>query len=84
MRVWQVEYMSRPDEREHIVQFTDFRIARTLARHMSDKHDGIAAVIALDDMPDGQPGSMATGHIEFLFGEVDEQVGSLEMVMVPK
>lgn len=84
MRIWQVEYMSRPDEREHIKQFDDFRIACTLAKEMSDKHDGYAVVMALDDMPDSEAGQQVTGHIEFGFGMVREQTGTLENVAVPR
>lgn len=83
MRIWQVEYMSRPDEREHIEQFDDFRVACNLARQMSDKHDSDAVVIAIDHMPDGQPGKVATGHIDFAFGIVGEKVGTLQNVAVP-
>lgn len=84
MRVWQVEYMSRPDEQEHIRQFDDFRVACALAKEMSDKHDGTAVVVALDDMPPGDPGQRATGHIEFNFGIIGEKVGTLEGVAVPR
>jgi hypothetical protein len=75
--------MSRPDEREHIEQFDDFRVACDLARQMSDKYDSDAQVVALDDMPDGQPGCCATGHIEFIFGIVGMKAGTLEKVAVP-
>lgn len=84
MRIWQVEYMTRPDEREHIEQFDCFRMACNLARVMSDKHDGSAVVMALDDMPNGEPGKQVTGHIDFSFGVVSERVGTLENVAVPR
>ncbi len=84
MRIWQVEYMSRPDEREHIEQFDDFRVACTLARTMSDKHEGSAVVMALDDMPHEDPGKHVTGHIDFNFGIVGEKTGTLENVAVPR
>ncbi len=84
MRTWQVEYMSRSDEREHIETLDCFRRACTLAREMSDTHDGSSVVIAIDDMPDGDPGKQATGHIEFNFGIVGEKVGTLENVAVPR
>lgn len=84
MRIWQVEYTSRPDEREHIDQFDDFRVACNLARKMSDKHDGSSVVMALDDMPHPDPGKQVTGHIEFNFGIVGEKAGTLENVDVPR
>lgn len=84
MRIWQVEYMSRPDEREHIEQFDDFRVACNRAREMSDKHDGSSVVIAIDDMPNNQPGQMATGHIDFTFGIVGEKVWALANVAIPR
>jgi hypothetical protein len=84
-RIFQVEYMTRPDEREHIEQFDDFRKACRLAREMSDKHDGDAVVCALDPMSDPRdPGLQATGHIEFVFGMPRDQVGTLENVTVPR
>jgi hypothetical protein len=83
MRIWQVEYMSRPDEREHIEQFDDFRVACNLARDMSDKHAGATVVVALDDLPDGEREQHVTGRIEFIFGIVYAQIGTLENVDVP-
>lgn len=74
--------MTRPDEREHIEQFDDFRKACLLARQMSDKHDGDAVVVALDDMPDGEV--CVTGHIEFIFGMPRERVGVLANVDIPR
>lgn len=82
-RIFQVEYMTRPDEREHIEQFDDLREACWLARSMSDKHDGDAVVCALDPRPNGD-GTDATGHIEFVFGMVNEQVGTLANIAVPR
>lgn len=80
-REWQVEYMSRPDETDHVVACADFRQACLLARRMSDKHDGFAVVVALDDRPEG--GNTASGHIEFNFGIPGERVGCLEKVDLP-
>jgi hypothetical protein len=77
MREWQVEWMSRPDEREHVVTASDFREACILAKTMSNKHEGTAVVIALDDRPDGD-GKHATGHMEFNFGILGERVGVLD------
>jgi len=82
-RVWQVEWMSRPDEMEHIKHLDCLRKACALAREMSDKHDGTAVVMALDPMPEGQSGQMVTGHMEFVFGILSERAGSLENVKPP-
>jgi hypothetical protein len=82
-RIFQVEYMTRPAERGHIEQFDDLRKACRLAREMSDKHDSDAVVVALDDMPDEEPGMVATGHIELVFGMPREQVGTLAGLAYP-
>ena len=74
-RIWQIEYMTRPDEREHIEQFDDFREAHRKAREMSDKHDCDSVVMALDPMPDGY-GQVVTGHMEYRFGMRGEREGS--------
>lgn len=84
MREWQVEYMSRPAEHNHVQPCQDFREACLLARQMSEKHDGTAFVVALDDMPDNEEGKVATGHIAFTFGILGERVGCLSAVDVPR
>lgn len=63
---YQVEYMSRPDEREYIVPFPSLDGAKAFAREMSEKHDGSATVVALAKREDG--GMNAVGHIEYVFG----------------
>lgn len=69
-RIFQVEYMTRPDEREHIEQFDDLRTACRLAREMSDKHDGDAVVCALDPRPDGDGDPRDRPHrIRFRHGQ---------------
>lgn len=84
-RIFQVEYMTRPDEREHIEQFDCFRKACRLAREMSDRHDGDAVVVALDPMPDPRDtGLQAMGHIDFVFGMPREKVGVLENLSIPR
>jgi hypothetical protein len=40
--------------------------------------------LAIDDMPGDEPGKVATGHIEFTFGMVREQIGTLATVDVPR
>lgn len=84
MRTFQVEYMTRPDEVDHIESFDDFRQACKRAKEMSDKHDGSSVVVALDPMPNGEKGLMSSGHIEFVFGVARERVGTLEKVAIPQ
>lgn len=84
-RIFQVEYMIRPDETEHIEQFDDLRKACKLAREMSDKHDTGAVVVVLDDPPSNSDlDHLVIGHIEFMFGMVKERVGSMKRVKVPR
>lgn len=77
---YQVEYTSRPDEREHIVPVPSLRKACDIARQMSDRHDGIAIVVAMDTLPDmdGDSVLQSVGHVEYVFGIRQPPVGRLQ------
>lgn len=73
---YQVEYMSRPDERDHVVPCPTYRQACALARRMSDEHDGTAYVVAMDDVEtEGGPCFQAVGHVSYVFGVRNELEG---------
>lgn len=75
MRTYQVEYMTRPDEVEHIKSFgTDLEAAKKFARQMSDKHDGSSALVAIDRRK-SDDAIMTVGHIDYMFGIQDETTG---------
>ena len=67
---YQVEYMSRPDEVDHVRDFgADYRGACNFARRMSDKHDGSAYVVAMQEIArEGERRTEAVGHIIYVFG----------------
>lgn len=77
---YQVEYMSRPDEIDHVIPYGgDYRGACSFARRMSDKHDGSAYVVALREVEDeGGKRTMAVGHIVYVFGMRNEVEGELK------
>ena len=71
---YQVEYMSRPDELEHIVPYDSFVAASAFAKEMSDKHDGCSVVVALRKRGGRY---QACGHVEFVFGMEQVRVGRI-------
>ncbi len=79
-----MDYMSRPDEIERVEECPDFRSACTLARRMSDQHNGTAAVIAIDYRSERSDDCSVAGHVEFFCGMVSEKVGALEGVDIPR
>lgn len=78
---YQVEYMSRPDDRDHVVPFgEEFRKARSFARKMSNLHDGSAYVVAVSETErDGQTVTEAVGHVIYVFGVRDGSEGTIKL-----
>lgn len=75
---YQVEYMSRPDETDHVEEYgSNLTAAKTFAKRMSDKHDGSAYVVALRFNPT-KHGTEAVGHIVYCFGIQSESEGVLK------
>lgn len=77
---YQVEYMSRPDEQDHVVFWgSNYRKACEFAKRMSDEHDGSACVFALDEVAgrNGEKVTQVVGHISYTFGIRDEATGVL-------
>lgn len=68
---YQVEYMSRTDEIDHVVPYGDkFAAACAFAKRMSDKHDGTAYVVAIKELTDsfGTTKTVTEGHVAYTFG----------------
>jgi len=80
-RQFQVEYMSRPDERGHVEVLSDYRSAFLRAKDMSDKHDG-HAVMTIVDLDDRDVANIV-GEIEFMFGIEQERTGVMRSLATP-
>lgn len=79
MLTYQVEYMSRPDERDHAISFESYSAACNLARRMSDKHDGSAYVIAYEETGHGALARIeAVGAVTYVFGNRDSVDGRVK------